>query len=82
MIEPSFIRTFQSKLHERAGECLRFAKAAGAVEEQKHLDEGSEARTYWHYGYGMAILDILAGVERGEDITLPADMPSGGEPAS
>ena len=29
------------------------------VKEQKHLDEGSEARGYWHYGYLMALTDIL-----------------------
>jgi hypothetical protein len=27
--------------------------------EQKHLDEGSVERAYWHYGYMVAIQDVL-----------------------
>jgi hypothetical protein len=27
--------------------------------EQKHLDEGSEQRAYWHYGYMVALRDVL-----------------------
>jgi len=38
-------------LKENAPECGR---------EQKHLDKGTEARTYWHYGYLVAIKDALA----------------------
>lgn len=38
-------------LKETAPECGR---------EQKHLDEGTEARTYWHYGYLVAVKDVLA----------------------
>lgn len=30
---------------------------------QKHLDEGTMERAYWHYGYVCAIRDILAIVE-------------------
>lgn len=36
---------------------LRF-RVPHIFEEQKHLDNG-EARDYWHYGYMMAIRDIL-----------------------
>ncbi len=28
--------------------------------EQRHLDEGTEARAYWHFGYLMALKDALA----------------------
>lgn len=28
--------------------------------EQKHLDAGTEERTYWHFGYLVAIRDVLA----------------------
>ena len=28
--------------------------------EQSHLDEGTEERTYWHFGYLVAIKDMLA----------------------
>lgn len=27
--------------------------------EQKHLDEGTPERVYWHYGYYVAIGDVL-----------------------
>ena len=27
--------------------------------EQRHLDEGSQARAYWHYGYLVALRDVL-----------------------
>ncbi len=28
------------------------------VLEQAHLDEGTKARVYWHYGYMMALKDM------------------------
>jgi hypothetical protein len=46
-------------LRENAPEC---------AEEQAHLDEGSEARAYWNYGYLVAlrdVLDVLTGRRRG-----------------
>ena len=27
--------------------------------EQKHLEEGSQERVYWHYGYMVALRDTL-----------------------
>ena len=27
--------------------------------EQKHLDEGSQERAYWHYGYMVALRDVM-----------------------
>ena len=38
-------------LHEHAPECF---------EEQRHTDEGTQERIYWHYGYRAALIDILA----------------------
>ncbi len=37
-------------LNENAPEC--------AV-EQKHLEEGSRERVYWHYGYATALRDVV-----------------------
>jgi hypothetical protein len=37
-------------LSKNAPECKR---------EQKHLDEGSQERAYWHYGYVTALRDVL-----------------------
>jgi hypothetical protein len=34
------------------------------VEEQKHLDEGTDARAYWHYGYVVGFADALIYLER------------------
>lgn len=33
--------------------------APNIAEEQKHLDAGSEAQKYWHYGRLIALNDIL-----------------------
>jgi hypothetical protein len=33
-------------------------------DEQAHLDTGSPQRAYWHYGYLMAIRDILGLINR------------------
>jgi hypothetical protein len=33
--------------------------APAMVEEQRHLEEGSAERAYWHYGYMMALQDVL-----------------------
>lgn len=35
-------------------------------EEQKHLDAGSVERAYWHYGYTVALGDVLRFLERDE----------------
>ena len=32
--------------------------APHCVSEQRHLDEGSPERAYWHYGYLMALRDV------------------------
>ena len=45
---------------ERDLTCWIRDNAPQVAGEQKHLDEGSEARAYWHYGYLMALRDILA----------------------
>jgi hypothetical protein len=33
--------------------------APECVTEQKHLDEGSQERRYWNYGYVVALRDVL-----------------------
>lgn len=41
-------------------QCAWLADTAPQVTvEQKHLDEGSVERTYWHYGYMVALRDVL-----------------------
>ena len=31
---------------------------APEIDKQRHLDEGSRERAYWHYGYLMALRDL------------------------
>ena len=53
---------FATTLESRRDEITRWLEENGPEcgEEQRHLDEGSEERTYWHFGYLMAIKDVLA----------------------
>ena len=51
--------TSQEKIQARQEEILEWlrAHAPHAGLEQKHLDEGSAERAYWHYGYLMGLRD-------------------------
>jgi hypothetical protein len=40
--------------------------APEVAEQQSHLDAGSEARAYWHYGYLAALRDVLNRIDRGQ----------------
>lgn len=45
-------------------QCLRLEgwlkeNAPEVVEQQKHLDEGTEAQAYWHLGRLVALRDVL-----------------------
>jgi hypothetical protein len=31
-----------------------------SLAEQRHLDEDTAERAYWHYGYAVALKDVLA----------------------
>jgi hypothetical protein len=33
--------------------------APESLTEQRHLDEGTQERAYWHYGYMVALRDVL-----------------------
>lgn len=50
-----------SLLSERAKNIAKWLKENGGAcfEEQLHLNEGSQERTYWHYGYMVALADAL-----------------------
>ena len=52
-------------LEKRRGTLTRFieAEAPYIPNEQKHLDHGTPERAYWHYGYLMCVLDVLAKME-------------------
>lgn len=44
--------------------------APGCGDEQAHLDLDSNERVYWHYGYAVAMRDVLELLEGGTS-TLP-----------
>jgi len=57
------------KLAERGERLKADVKLWGLQDEQKHLDEGTIERLYWHYGYAMACFDaekLLAALVREE----------------
>jgi hypothetical protein len=78
-----------SPLANRARGILKWLKRTDSAcfSEQRHLDEGSEERVYWHYGYMVALNDalkLLAGeapLSRGP-YTLPQDKNSTSPPVS
>lgn len=35
--------------------------------EQRHLDPGTSERAYWHYGYLVALRDVLGLLPRGDE---------------
>jgi len=49
------------KLEKRIRETAAWLRenAPNCVQESKHLDEGSQERAYWHYGYLVALRDVL-----------------------
>jgi hypothetical protein len=42
------------------------AHAPDTATEQRHLDEGTRERAYWHYGYVSALQDILRFLATGD----------------
>ena len=47
--------------------------------EQKHLEEGSQERVYWHYGYMVALRDVMR-LMTGEPVS--SDTPELGKSSS
>jgi hypothetical protein len=50
-----------SELEKRATDLQEWLQknAPASLAEQKHLDEGTQERVYWHYGYMVALRDVL-----------------------
>lgn len=53
-------------IRERAENLSDWLKPDGGrvFEEQAHLDAGTDARAYWHYGYLVALRDVLRLLDR------------------
>jgi len=68
-----------SVVEERAKNLKQWLQENGAdcFHEQRHLDEGTPERIYWHYGYMVAIQDVLRFL-MGDKLTSdsPLDKPS------
>jgi hypothetical protein len=52
------IQTLEDLLDERMT-ALEQSSGREAQREQRHLEEGTSERTYWHYGYASALKDVL-----------------------
>ncbi len=54
--------TKENAILERAEQLKNWLKknSPDCEDQQLHLDEGSQERTYWHYGYLIALQDVLA----------------------
>jgi hypothetical protein len=52
----------RDRLQQRHDDLLHWLQVSApeCFSDQNHLDENSEARAYWHYGYYMALKDVLA----------------------
>ena len=50
-----------SEIQKRADDLREWLQknAPAALTEQKHLDDGTQERVYWHYGYMVALRDVL-----------------------
>ncbi len=58
-------RETTDKLRSRADEIQRWLEdeAPYTVADQRHLDEHTPERAYWHHGYLMALRDVLRLIE-------------------
>ena len=54
-------RDITSYLKKRRAELIAWLKRedVGCFSRQKHLDEGTGERVYWHYGYLCAVRDMV-----------------------
>jgi hypothetical protein len=56
----------EKPLQQRADGIDSWLREAGnsCKVDQKHLDEGTVERAYWHYGYMVALRDVLDRLRR------------------
>lgn len=56
-------------VHERANELAVWLtqNGNGCFEEQAHLDTNTSERVYWHYGYIIALQDVLTFLQSNHD---------------
>lgn len=56
------LKALRERVESRASGIAKWLddEAAEVFVEQRHVEDGSEERAYWHYGYMVACRDILA----------------------
>ena len=55
--ESTEIATIERRIRDLSAWLKQNAPKCGA--EQKHLEEGSQERAYWHHGYMVALRDTI-----------------------
>jgi len=58
-MNPKYIVPILEDLLGERMEALGKIGGNDASRNQRHLDEGTTERTYWHYGYASALKDVL-----------------------
>lgn len=55
------------KIEQRERDLTEWLRSAAprCFSEQRHCEEGTQERVYWHYGYLMALRDVMS-LLRGE----------------
>jgi hypothetical protein len=56
------METINDILEKRKKDLLEWIEeeSPSCSKEQRHLDAGTPERAYWHYGYAIALKDVLA----------------------
>lgn len=72
MVTPTDLPPFIERIQHRYDKFVKWLreKHPNICEEQKHLDADSVEQAYWHYGYAVALKDILD-----QKPIFPADLP-------
>lgn len=62
ILETALDRDLLERLERRESGLARWLRenAPHVTEAREYLYEGSEGRAYWHYGYLVAVRDVLA----------------------
>jgi len=61
------VQEMRALIDERQADLFKWLRAEGReiVEAQAHLKGGSIEQAYWHYGYAIALRDVLQLLEGG-----------------
>ena len=62
MVQTTLEQDLLTRLERREARLAQWLRenAPHVTEDREYLYEGSEGRAYWHYGYLVAVRDVLA----------------------